>query len=44
MAYPVVFEDYIDAITYITEFMSFYNNFRYHGEIGFVTPEQRRTG
>lgn len=42
--YPGVFENDINAITYITEFMSFYNNFRYHGEIGFVTPEQRHTG
>jgi putative transposase len=42
--YPGLFENDIGAITYITEFMSFYNNFRYHGEIGFVTPEQRHTG
>jgi transposase InsO family protein len=42
--YPGLFENDICAITYITEFMSFYNNSRYHGEIGFVTPEQMHTG
>jgi putative transposase len=42
--YPGVFENDIQAITYITEFMDYYNNYRYHGEIGFVTPEQRHSG
>jgi putative transposase len=42
--YPGIFESDIHAITYITEFMDYYNNYRYHGEIGFVTPEQRHSG
>lgn len=42
--YPGRFVDDIEAITYFTGFFNFYNHYRYHGRIGFVTPEQRHTG
>jgi len=42
--FPVVFTDDIEATIYFVEFFEFYNNFRYHGKIGFVTPNQRHTG
>jgi transposase InsO family protein len=42
--YPDNFVDDIEAITYFSAFFDFYNNSRYHGKIGFVTPNQRHTG
>jgi putative transposase len=42
--YPEYFVDDIEAITYFTAFFEFYNGSRYHGKIGFVTPNQRHTG
>lgn len=42
--YPDNFVDDIGAITYFSAFFDFYNNNRYHGRIGFVTPNQRHTG
>lgn len=42
--YPGVFTDDIDAITYFTAFFDYYNNERYHGKIGFVTPMQKHNG
>jgi putative transposase len=42
--YPDTFVDDIEAITYFSAFFDFYNNNRYHGRIGFVTPNQRHTG
>lgn len=42
--YPSVFTDDIDAITYFTAFFDYYNNERYHGKIGFVTPSQKHNG
>lgn len=42
--YPGVFVDDIEAITYFTAFFDYYNNERYHGNIGFVTPLQRHSG
>jgi len=41
--YPDAFVDDIEAIAYFSVFFDFYNN-RYHGRIGFVTPNQRHTG
>jgi putative transposase len=43
-SYPETFVDDIGAITYFTAFFEYYNNARYHGEIGFVTPVQKHTG
>jgi transposase InsO family protein len=43
-SYPEIFADDIAAITYFTAFFEYYNNARYHGEIGFVTPTQKHTG
>lgn len=43
-SYPGTFIDDIDAIIYFTPFFEYYNNERYHGEIGFVTPVQKHTG
>lgn len=42
--YPEAFTDDIEAITYFTAFFSYYNNNRYHGKIGLVTPDQRHKG
>ena len=42
--YPDSFVDDIEAITYFTAFFDFYNDSRYHGRIGFVTPNQKHTG
>ena len=42
--YPDSFVDDIEAITYFSAFFAFYNNSRYHGKIGFVTPIQKHTG
>lgn len=42
--YPEIFIDDIEAITYFTSFFDFYNNARYHGKIGFVTPYQKHNG
>lgn len=42
--YPERFVDDIEAITYFTGFFNFYNDYRYHGKIGFVTPNQKHTG
>ena len=42
--YPGSFSDDIDAITYFTAFFDYYNNERYHGKIGFVTPLQKHNG
>jgi transposase InsO family protein len=42
--YPGVFADDIDAITYFTAFFDYYNNERYHGKLGFVTPMQKHNG
>lgn len=42
--YPETFTDDIEAITYFTTFFCYYNNNRYHGKIGFVTPDQRHKG
>lgn len=42
--YPGNFTDDIDAITYFTAFFDYYNNERYHGKIGFVTPLQKHNG
>jgi len=42
--YPDSFVDDIEAITYFTAFFDFYNSSRYHGKIGFVTPDQKHTG
>jgi transposase InsO family protein len=44
LPYPDSFLDDIEAITYFTVFFDFYNNERYHGKIGFVTPCQRHIG
>lgn len=43
-SYPEVFTDDIEAIVYFTEFFEYYNNERYHGKIGFVTPVQKHAG
>lgn len=43
-SYPDIFTDDIDAITYFTTFFDYYNNARYHGKIGLVTPVQRHQG
>jgi putative transposase len=42
--YPEYFTDDIEAITYFTAFFEFYNASRYHGKIGFVTPNQKHAG
>jgi len=42
--YPNTFTDDIEALTYFTSFFDYYNNVRYHGKIGFVTPNQRHYG
>ena len=42
--YPGNFKDDIEAITYFSSFFDYYNNERYHGKIGFVTPVQKHTG
>jgi len=42
--YPKTFTDDIVAITYFTTFFDYYNNNRYHGKIGFVTPDQKHKG
>jgi len=42
--YPDTFVDDIEAITYFSSFFDYYNNSRYHGRIGFVTPDQKHTG
>lgn len=42
--YPEAFTDDIEAITYFTAFFDYYNNNRYHGKIGFVTPDQKHKG
>lgn len=42
--YPQNFTDDIEAITYFATFFDYYNNNRYHGKIGFVTPIQKHTG
>lgn len=42
--YPKTFTDDIEAITYFTTFFDYYNNYRYHGKIGFVTPVQKHKG
>ena len=44
MAYPGIFTDDIEAITYFTAYFDYYNNDRLHGKIGYVTPEQRHCG
>jgi len=43
-AYPENFLDDIEAIAYFTIFFDYYNNQRYHGKIGFVTPVQKHVG
>ncbi len=43
-SYPETFVDDIEAIIYFTEFFDYYNNARYHGKIGFVTPVQKHVG
>lgn len=43
-SYPDIFTDDIEAITYFTTFFDYYNNARYHGKIGFVTPIQKHLG
>jgi len=43
-SYPETFIDDIEAIVYFTTFFDYYNNARYHGKIGFVTPVQKHTG
>ena len=43
-SYPEYFTDEIEAIVYFTGFFDYYNNGRYHGKIGFVTPVQRHNG
>jgi putative transposase len=43
-SYPEMFTDDIEAIVYFTEFFEYYNNERYHGKIGFVTPIQKHDG
>ena len=43
-SYPETFVDDIEAIVYFTEFFNYYNNARYHGKIGFVTPVQKHVG
>ena len=43
-SYPDFFTDDIEAIIYFTSFFDHYNNTRYHGKIGLVTPVQRHLG
>lgn len=42
--YPGEFTDDVEALTYFTAYVDFYNNVRRHGEIGYVTPVQRHSG
>lgn len=42
--YLETFTDDIEAITYFAMFFDYYNNNRYHGKIGFVTPNQKHKG
>jgi hypothetical protein len=43
-SYPGIFTDDIEAIVYFTVFFDYYNNGRYHGKIGLVTPIQKHNG
>ena len=42
--YPGGFKDDIDAVTYYTSYFGYYNDVRFHGNIGYVTPSQRHGG
>jgi transposase InsO family protein len=44
MEYPAKFTDDVEALTYFTAYFDHYNNVRLHGNIGYVTPEQRHRG
>lgn len=44
MEYPATFTDDVEALTYFTAYFDHYNNVRLHGNIGYVTPEQRHRG
>ena len=44
MEYPVAFTDDVEALAYFTAYFDHYNNVRLHGNIGYVTPEQRHSG
>lgn len=42
--YPEYFKDDIEAITYFSSFMPYYNNDKLHGSLGYVTPVQKHNG
>ena len=42
--YPECFTDDIEAIACFAVFFEYYNNARYHGKIGFVTPCEKHEG
>jgi len=42
--YPGEFPDVDFAYAYFTPYFDYYNNDRFHGKIGYVTPVQRHTG
>ena len=44
MEYPATFTDDVEALTYFTAYFDHYNNVRLHGNIGYVTPQQRHCG
>ena len=42
--YPGSFVDVMDAVIYFAPYFGWYNNEKYHGQIGYVTPDQKHRG
>jgi len=42
--YPGSFIDVMDAVIYFAPYFGWYNNEKYHGQIGYVTPDQKHRG
>jgi len=42
--YPGGFVDVMDAVIYFARYFDWYNNEKYHGQIGYVTPDQKHRG
>ncbi len=42
--YPGCFVDVMDATVYFAQYFDWYNNEKYHGQIGYATPDQKHRG
>jgi len=42
--YPGCFVDVMDATVYFAQYFDWYKNEKYHGQIGYVTPDQKHRG